>query len=170
MTAAPSDNRSSRVDDELGELAKKLAARAGGIERSGWAVKLSENDSLPIIAHVLTLDTIALGSQLEPHPTCAIFLSLTEDINSNAELIASMFELTPAETRLLACLLAGRDRSEASKELRVGTGTVKTHLKAIFRKTGVARQSELILLTSRLTIPVHGFRLLSVLSRTRSPD
>jgi PAS domain S-box-containing protein len=150
--------------------ALKLAGRTDLVETSGWTIKLSNNDTLPIIAHVLPLTTQELNNELGPHPTAAIFISASEDILNNAELIASMFELTPAELRLLSCLLAGRDRSEASAELRITAATVKTQLSAIFQKTGVRRQSELIRLASRLVIPVHGDRLLSVLRRAEFPQ
>ena len=143
--------------------ALKLAGRTDLVETCGWTVKLSKNDSLPVIAHVLPLTAIEPNNELGSHPTAAIYISASEDIRNNAELIASMFELTPAEMRLLSCLLSGRDRSEASAELRITAATVKTQLSAIFRKTGVNRQSELILLASRLAIPVHRHRLLSVL-------
>jgi DNA-binding CsgD family transcriptional regulator/PAS domain-containing protein len=160
------DNTVKAVRPTAGQelsAALKLADHTDLVERNGWTVRLSKDDSLPVLAHIMPLTTTAFSNELGPQPTAAIFISASEDIHNNAELIASMFELTPAEMRLLSCLLSGRDRSEASAELRITAATVKTQLSAIFRKTGVNRQSELILLASRLAIPVHGHRLLSVL-------
>ena len=49
---------------------------------------------------------------------------------------------------------AGRSLPEAARELQVATSTVRTHLDVVFRKTGVSRQSELILLASQLSPPI----------------
>jgi len=141
---------------ELG-AALKLAARADGqIGEAGWMVRLSEDDTSPVMAHVLPLARAEMQNQLEPFAVAAIFIRNWEDARANAELLAATYELTPAETRLLACLLAGHSLSDAASELRVASSTVRTQLKVIFRKTGVSRQSELMLLASRLSVPVHG--------------
>jgi PAS domain S-box-containing protein len=143
--------------------ALKLAARSDvQIGEAGWMVKLSEDDTSPVMAHVLPLARAELQNQPESFAVAAIFIRNWEDARANAELLAATYELTPAETRLLACLLAGHNLSEAANELRVANSTVRTQLKVIFRKTGVSRQSELMLLASRLSVPVHGSRLLSV--------
>jgi PAS domain-containing protein/DNA-binding CsgD family transcriptional regulator len=143
---------------ELGE-ALKLAARADvRVGNPGWTVTLSKDDASLAMAHVLPLAKNESHNQMEPFAVAAIFIRDREDARHNAELLAATFELTPAEVRLLSCLLAGRDLSEASSELRITPSTVKTQLRAIFRKTGVNRQSELILLASQLSVPVHGRR------------
>jgi PAS domain-containing protein/DNA-binding CsgD family transcriptional regulator len=137
--------------------ALKLAARADGrFSRTGWTIKLSEDHISPVIAHVLPLARTEFQNQPKPFAVAAIFIRDREDARGNAELLGATFELTPAETRLLSCLLAGRDVSEASKELRIAATTARTQLAAIFRKAGVSRQSELILLASRLSVPVIG--------------
>jgi PAS domain S-box-containing protein len=137
--------------------ALKLAARAEAqIGNAGWIVKLSDDDALPLIAHVLPLAGTDHQNGLEPSAVAAIFIRDWDDTSENARLLATTHKLTLAETRLLSCILAGRNLSEATIELRVSTSTVKTQLKSIFRKTAVSRQSELILLASRLSVPVFG--------------
>jgi DNA-binding CsgD family transcriptional regulator len=137
--------------------ALKIAARADSrFGRTGWTIKLSEDHTLPVIAHVLPLARTGLQNQPKPFAVAAIFIRDREDARESAELLGATFELTPAETRLLSCLLAGRNVSEASKELRIAATTTRTQLAAIFRKASVSRQSELILLASRLSVPVIG--------------
>jgi DNA-binding NarL/FixJ family response regulator/PAS domain-containing protein len=139
---------------ELGE-AVKLAARGDvQIGKTGLTVRLSEDGTSPVIAHVLPLAGTEFRSRLEPEAVAAIFIREREDVRDNAELIGTTYELTPAETRVLSCLLAGRSLPEAASELRVATSTVRTHLDVIFRKTGVNRQSELLLLASQISAPV----------------
>jgi DNA-binding CsgD family transcriptional regulator len=64
-----------------------------------------------------------------------------------------VFGLTPAETRLLSRLLAGRTLEEAAAEFGIAISTAKTHLRAIFAKTGVARQADLVRLGASLVPP-----------------
>jgi DNA-binding CsgD family transcriptional regulator len=60
------------------------------------------------------------------------------------------FNLTPAETRLAYQLLSGRSLKECARDLCVSYETARGTLKTVFRKTGVRRQTELILL---ITLP-----------------
>jgi PAS domain-containing protein len=144
-----------RASQELGAALKLAAATDLQIGRAGWTVRLSEEDTSPVMAHVLPLARPEFRDELEPSAVAAIFIRGREDARDNAELLGATYGLTPAETRLLSCLLAGRNLSEAASELQVADSTVKTQLKVIFRKAGVSRQSELILLASRLSVPVH---------------
>ena len=63
--------------------------------------------------------------------------------------MATAFFLTPAETRLIESLLAGRSLRETTAALGVAMTTAKTHLENIFQKTGVKRQAELMRLAAR---------------------
>jgi DNA-binding CsgD family transcriptional regulator/PAS domain-containing protein len=140
------------------ELSKaiKLAAREDfQIGKMGLAIRLSEDDSSPVLAHVLPLASGELRSRFEPAAVAAVFIRNREDTRDNAELLATSYELTPAETRVLSCLLAGRSLAESASELRVAPATVRTHLDSIFRKTGVGRQQDLLLLASQLSPPAE---------------
>ena len=75
-----------------------------------------------------------------PHPTY--------DLDRCA--FASLFELTPAQTRLAGVMFAGHGLSEASRLLRVSENTVRSHLKQIYQKTHTHSQIELVHLHSRL--------------------
>lgn len=59
------------------------------------------------------------------------------------------FGLTPAETRVALFVAEGGTVSEYAKETRTSLQTVRTHLKAVFRKTGVRRQAELAILLTQ---------------------
>ena len=65
------------------------------------------------------------------------------DERLDARHIASLFDLTHAESELAARLAAGKRLDLAATELGVTTGTARTHLKHIFQKTGTGRQGEL---------------------------
>ncbi|MEN2709122.1 helix-turn-helix transcriptional regulator [Sphingomonas sp. NPDC092331] len=58
--------------------------------------------------------------------------------------LRSFFDLTPAEARLAAAVAAGTSLLDHAAAAGVGLATVKTHLAAIFRKTGTNRQADLV--------------------------
>jgi DNA-binding CsgD family transcriptional regulator len=143
-----------RATREIREAIKFAAADDFQIGKAGAAIRLSEDDTSPTLAHVLPLAGTEFRRQLEPGAVAAVFIRNREDAHDNAELLATTYALTPAETRVLACLVAGRSLAATASELRVSTSTVRTHLDVIFRKTGVGRQAELMLLVSQLSPPV----------------
>lgn len=65
-------------------------------------------------------------------------------------LFAELFDLTPAEIRLLHRLIGGDSLADAARYLKVQMPTVRTHLQSIFRKTETSRQSELLALAATL--------------------
>ena len=66
--------------------------------------------------------------------------------------LARLFELTPAERRLVARLIAGEALSEAASHLGISLHTARTQLKAIYRKTGRRTQAALLTLAGRLAV------------------
>lgn len=56
-----------------------------------------------------------------------------------------MFDLTPAESRLVLRLVAGDSLRSAAQALGIGYETARTTLKSVFHKTGTRRQAELVI-------------------------
>jgi DNA-binding CsgD family transcriptional regulator len=83
---------------------------------------------------------------------CAlVFVSdLTAKPASRTRALRALFGLTPAECRLAARLNDGLELRIVAESVGVTTATARFMLKAIFRKTGSHRQSELIQLFNRL--------------------
>jgi DNA-binding CsgD family transcriptional regulator/PAS domain-containing protein len=132
-----------------------LAARGDGeIGRAGLAIRLTSPEILPIFAHVLPLTSGDLRTRLQPSAAAAVFIGLPFDEQEAAEVMSVIYELTPAETRVLASLLAGRTLAETSATLSIAASTANTHLDRIFSKTGVNRQADLMRLGGRLVSPI----------------
>jgi DNA-binding CsgD family transcriptional regulator/PAS domain-containing protein len=70
-----------------------------------------------------------------------------------APAIAELYNLTPREMTVLATLIENPGVPEAADILGLSEGTIKTHLKSIFRKTGATRQAELIKLVASAASP-----------------
>lgn len=58
--------------------------------------------------------------------------------------LARLFGLTRAEMRVLAHLAVDRTPAEIGRALGVSITTIRSHLKALFQKTGARRQPELV--------------------------
>src|SRR6266545_110321 len=134
----------------------KLAGRDGAdIGKTGLAIRLTGLGAPPVSAHVLPLTGGDRRPRLQPSAVAAVFISAPPDEQDGAAATAAAFDLTPAETRVLASLLAGRTLAETAHALGVAPSTAKTHLDHIFSKTGVTRQADLIRLGTGIVPPTR---------------
>jgi DNA-binding CsgD family transcriptional regulator len=83
------------------------------------------------------------------HPGPLVLLALLEN-QPHSQLLAELFLLTPAERRLAELLAQGLTAEACALRLRVSINTVRSQLRALFRKTETERQAELINLFARL--------------------
>ena len=65
------------------------------------------------------------------------------------ETLRRLFNLTPAEARIVSELASGRRLEQIAKRLGVQVNTTRAHLKSAFAKTGTGRQTELVQLVER---------------------
>ncbi len=78
-------------------------------------------------------------------PTVAIFISDPEcGAEAPVQVITRLFGFTPTEAQLSLLLADGLSLDEASEALGISRNTARTHLRAIFNKTGVSRQTLLV--------------------------
>jgi DNA-binding CsgD family transcriptional regulator len=119
----------------------------------------SRSQTQPGMARALRLeygDGLGLGLVIRPVPTSAwaegqsspavaIFLSdPTREQTTSHTTIIELFNLSNAEAALALLLAKGLTLAEASDELHISQHTARAQLKAIFAKTQVSRQAELI--------------------------
>ena len=71
------------------------------------------------------------------------------------DVLSDLFNLTPAESRLLRCLLQGLSPNQYAAVKNLSQNTVRNQLKSIFEKTEVRRQSDLVGLVSTVMAPVN---------------
>jgi len=94
-----------------------------------------------VVRHVSIPDFMHTGSA----PAIALLLS---DPGSralvSAQSLRTVFDLTPSEAAIAASLANGMSVSDTASHLGVALNTVRTHLRSIFSKTGVSRQSQLV--------------------------
>jgi len=84
-------------------------------------------------------------SEARAQPAYAVFLRDPDALTIAAQDIArQLFDFTPAEANLAIELVNGLSLDDAGEKLGIRRNTVRAHLRAIFSKAGVTRQSELV--------------------------
>ena len=81
---------------------------------------------------------------------CVLIIDPARTRQPPEALLRRAFGLTAAEARVAALLMADRRIEDAASLLGVSLATVRTHVAALFRKTGTNRQAELIRLLASL--------------------
>ena len=102
--------------------------------------------------HVLVAPITSYDSALPGRRAAAVIFIDDPELQPAvpAEVLRTLFGLTPAEARLALTVLGGHTVSEAAELGRVSRETAKSQMSAILSKTGTRRQGELIRLLSRL--------------------
>ena len=77
------------------------------------------------------------------------------DVPQAADIIKDIFQLTPAEARVLLTIVEAGGVAESAKNLDIAESTVKTHLGRIFTKTDTKRQADLVKLVAAFSSPVR---------------
>jgi DNA-binding CsgD family transcriptional regulator/pimeloyl-ACP methyl ester carboxylesterase len=126
----------------------RLRASPGG---SALISVTPEGSKLPIFAYVMALADLpaalraTLPDQLGPERgALAVVAPAVASDDTLWDGLTQSFGLTPAEARLTARLCDGASLKEAAEDLNVSVNTVRNQLTAVFEKTGVNRQSELV--------------------------
>jgi len=110
------------------------------------------NAGSAMIAHVVPIR----GSARDILFRCAAMLMLTPVTRPEAppaDLIRSLFDLTPAEARVARGLAAGQTVKDMAAESGTSAHTVRSHVKVVLAKTGYGRQSDVVALLNGLRPP-----------------
>ena len=127
----------------------------GGLPGGGQgdSIVLTRSPHPRWLAHVLPLASGArLKASLGYWATAAVFVRQAElPVASGIESIAKVYRLTPSEIRVLQAVVSEGSVIDIAEALGISASTVKTHLAALFAKTGTNRRADLI-----KTVAAHG--------------
>ena len=138
------------LDPAVDQALRAALTRAGSGEAAlrslGPSIALTDGQGARHLGHVLPLNSGERRvSGLAASATCAVFVRKTEvPIVSGIEAMAQMHGLTPGEIRVLQAVVTSGSREEIAASLGLSVSTVKTHLAALFEKTGARRRADLV--------------------------
>lgn len=142
--------RLSTCDEATTQSFKSVVRRAGQADATGYlnTVRTLERFRTPFGEYQITIAPLSqeIASGL-PATANEVLVILSDTIGGSLRGISALREaygLTTAEARVAQLLATGKRPDQIANELGVGLQTVKTHLRAIFDKTGTSRQSELV--------------------------
>jgi DNA-binding CsgD family transcriptional regulator len=142
--------RDRQANAALDALIDRLRTTPDTAALPGAPIVVQRSKKRPLVVRVMPVD----GAACIPFLGARVLLVLS-DLDGkplpDAALIARLFGLSPAETRLASLIVAGLSLVQAAEELGVVHETVRTHLKAMFDKTGTRRQSELVAMLARVS-------------------
>jgi DNA-binding CsgD family transcriptional regulator/PAS domain-containing protein len=120
----------------------------------GIGLPISVPGHPPAVAYVLPLTEGTARAAFRP-ACAAVFVSTTTSASPLPEaVLTTLFDLTPAEARVLLRIGSGLSASKSALSLGIGENTLKTHLNRIFAKTHTKRQADLVKLVSDLGTPL----------------
>lgn len=129
--------------NDLFQKAISLARTADGSVRS--IPVPAKDERAPIIVHVLPLRRSAYDIFSGSDVLVAVS-EIALDKGPPVNLLIGLFDLSPAEARLAAALVAGNSLKQAAGLQKIQTTTARAYLSEVFRKTGTHGQSQLIAL------------------------
>jgi DNA-binding CsgD family transcriptional regulator len=126
-------------------LADRSAERPSLVQ--GLRLARPDGGSLNLLARPIPLSQWSEGRGA---PALAIFVGDPDERPTvSLEVVRQLFDFTRAEALLATALARGQSLDEAASELGITRNTARAHLRAIFSKTGVSRQAELVRLVLR---------------------
>lgn len=134
----------------LGDLLAKDLSPGGGLTR--FRVERPGKGDVVVTARPLELSAIHAGTG-----ALALFLARPgPEAHTDPQVLRDLLGLTMAEARLAAVLGEGLSLVEAARRLGIAHNTAKVQLRAVFAKTGVRRQAQLVALMASLGLGFAG--------------
>lgn len=131
------------LESRLQALIRQAIGRDGK-RRAGWLPLAGDPPARLLVTPVPEAAELAPG-----HNGPLVMAALLEN-QPASQWLADLFQLSPAEQRLAELLVQGLAPEACAERLNVSINTVRTQLRALFRKTETERQSELTTLLTRL--------------------
>lgn len=124
-------------------LAGKPSGEGPGVVEALSITRPSGRSKLGVLVKAIPLGE---WSESRRRPAVAVFLRDPESnpVQPSHELVRRLFGLTRMEAALALLLAEGYTLDEAAEKMDVRRNTARTHLRSIFCKTGVTRQTMLV--------------------------
>jgi DNA-binding NarL/FixJ family response regulator len=134
------------VDKHLNEKLKTLVRSAAEKARHGASAETGAMFiKAPMAREQMEVVVSGFCSDADEEPCIITYVFDTSgQRRTSYEVLTKLYGLTQAEAKLVQLLVNGMTLDEAAQELQISVNTARTHLKHVFHKTGINRQTELI--------------------------
>jgi DNA-binding CsgD family transcriptional regulator len=129
---------------ETAKMAKLISA-AAAVGKTGVAaghMLIGRGDGRP--AYVLTVAPLHPDLAIGDRPLAMIVIVDPERHSPSDSELVELFGFSSAEARLAAALMTGKTLTEIAAEFGLRVPTLRTQLRAILKKVGAKRQSDLV--------------------------
>ncbi len=145
----------SRVgSNALGDAIRRAATDGGAqLGGRGIGIPLSTPSESPMVAYVLPLAASEVRRSFGSAGVAVFVSSGAAHVAPTEGILITLYDLTPAEARVMTAAGRGLPMSEIGTALSISENTVKTHLGKVYSKTGMVRQAELVALMLSIAKP-----------------
>lgn len=129
-----------------------MTISGAGAPRDRKSLRLVRRDGRRVAATVLALrpESTMGGFGTTPQALFTLF-EPGAPVDVDPFLLATTFDLTPAEARLAAMIVNGRTTEQCADDLQVKISTIRSQLNSIYAKTGATGQADLVRLVLSAT-------------------
>ncbi|MBZ6079303.1 helix-turn-helix transcriptional regulator [Microvirga puerhi] len=139
--------RCSNEDRELQSAIKAALqdSRKSGASAAVRGLSLTKQSGSKNLGLIVRPINVQDHRSLSASSAVAVFLRDSEAVpDIEGELVRQLFDLTPAEAAVARRLTVGLSLDEAANSLDISRNTARAHLRSIFSKSGITRQTELV--------------------------
>jgi DNA-binding CsgD family transcriptional regulator/PAS domain-containing protein len=140
----------------LADAILRTSDEDGALGRRGIGIPITAPGESPAIAYILPLTKGTERAVYRPASASVFISTVTSSAPPPEASLITLFDLTPAEARVMSRIGGGMPAPEAAASLGISDNTLKTHLGRIFTKTGVSRQADLMALMADIASPLAG--------------
>lgn len=136
----------TQLQAALAACAAQLRGNSAAVLQSGCHVPLPRAGGLPLSAYLAPF-RLQRANEWDPLPAELITLSIVdpeEQRSVDAQVLRDAFKLTRAEARVATSLCEGASAREIAARYSISPHTVREHIKRIYRRTDVSKQSEFV--------------------------
>ena len=134
--------------EEHAEL-QRLLARAlplTGVQGSGGSMKITRREAPgPLVLEVHPVRETGADRHARQLGALVLLVDPAARPRVDPDLAAAVLGLTPAESRVAVAVASGQTVAGIAHANECAESTVRTHLKRVYRKQGIRRQTELVL-------------------------
>lgn len=126
-------------------IRRALADNASSTSGIGQAISITRPSARAKLGIAVRANPLSEWAEGRHRPAVTVFIRDPEQKSmASRDVIQQLFELTPAEASLALLLADGMTLDEAADKLDIRKNTARAHLRSIFAKTGVTRQTSLV--------------------------